>query len=336
MRAHVAIFVLAAATACGFDSSGSSGGGSLSVGEGGESIGSVGDPSGPDDGSGEVGSADGASTGATDCAACAGPPPEGWSGPFALGQAAPTDPDPSCPAGWTRAALGYGDLQAAAATCGCDCTAMPGQCSASASYCSDSGCTNVVVSGSSSGECHIMGTLLGYGYVTATGTAQGHGCAPVPTESIAPLEWAQAVMLCAPPPAAACDGGTCLPTVPDVLEDRWCVTKAGEHACPAGEFSDARVLWLGATDTRDCGACSCDVQGLSCPGTFREFGDIACVFPRTQLPLDGACHGVAASTDDAWAVQYDGAPPSFACVSSGPTATGTATPVDAVTFCCAA
>jgi len=331
------IHLFAIATACTFDTTGSSGGAGLSVGEaGGESVESGNDPTGPEDGSGEVGSAEGASTGTGDCAACAGPPPAGWSGPFALGEVAPSHPDPSCPDGWTRAALGHLELQAAAAQCGCDCMATAGTCVASASYCSDANCTAVVVGESSGGECQIVGTLLGYGYVTATGTAQGHGCTAVPMESIAPPSWAQALILCEPPPTPACDGGTCLPAVPDMLEDRWCVTQAGEHPCPPGEYSQAFVLWQGAADTRDCSACSCEVQGLSCPGVFREFADIACFVQRTQLPLDGACHPAASPADDAWGVRYDGTPPSFTCASSGSMPTGAAMPVDAVTFCCGA
>jgi hypothetical protein len=333
-------FVLAMPIACSFDSGSLGTGGANSVGE--DDVGSTAsngdDPTGSDDddASGDAASDDDGSTGSPACDVCAAAPPAEWSGPFAIGPVEPSDPNPACPAGWSREALGYRDLQAAAATCGCDCSPVAGQCNASASYCSDASCSLLVTMDSSTGECQSMGTLLAYGYVTASATAEGHGCTAVPSETIPPPSWGEAMMSCAPPPGLACDAGTCLPAVPDVLEDRWCVAKPGEQACPPGEYSEAIVVWQGVSDGRDCTACSCNVQGAAtCAGVLQEYGDLGCFFERTELPLDGACHPAAAPGDVGWAVRYDGTPPSFACASSGSTPSGTATTADALTFCCA-
>ena len=249
-------FALGIAIACSFDSSSLTTGGAVSVGEGdvGSTAANDDDPSTleSDDASGDAASHDESSTGSPSCDICAAAPPAEWSGPFAIGPVAPTDPNPACPSGWTRSALGYRDLQAADATCGCDCAAIPGQCNATASYCSDSSCSILVTQGSSTGECQSLITLAGYDYVTASATAEGHGCTAVPSETIPPASWSDGMMLCAPPPGAACDAGTCLPEIPDVLDGRWCVTKPGEQACPPGEYSEALVAWQGLTDARDC------------------------------------------------------------------------------------
>ncbi len=339
------LFVAASIVACGFDSSGSGSGASLSVGEedGGPSGDDVGDDDDGDDatadGSAEQdGSSDSQVGECGDGGTCGDAAPQGWTGPFALAAASPPDATLVCPQGWTEQARGGQGLNAVAATCGCNCAAGGGTCSVSVSYYSDSSCTQLVETAVSDGSCANLDTSSAHGYAIATGTATGMSCTPSPTSTVPPIGWTTGVALCAPPPADACDDGPCLPAPPSGFDGRWCVMAEGEQACPAGAYSQASVVHRNAVDSRSCSPCTCDAPASAvCPGAVDVYFLVACAFgfEAGNLAANGAC-GQAPydGTDDFWSLAYDGTPPTYACGGPGVAPIGEATPSEPFTMCC--
>jgi hypothetical protein len=337
---------LFAAASCGFDSSGSGSGASLSVGDedGGPSGEAVGDDVADDataDGSGDDVVDDGSSGPPIDgCeegggGSCGAAAPPGWTGPFALSSASPPDASLVCPQGWMPQAMGGRDLQAPAATCGCACTPGGGSCTVSVAYYSDASCTGAVESGSSGGGCDSMATGSGHGYAIASGQPAGMSCTPAPTTAVPPSSWATGVVLCAPPATTACDDGPCLPAPPTGFDGRWCVMAEGEQGCPAGAYSEATIGYRNSVDSRACSPCTCDAPSAVVCGSLEVFFDAICLAPAGSIPADGACHEAPwDGTDDYWAVQYDGTPPTYSCGGVGVSPIGEAAPSEPFTMCC--
>ena len=336
------------AASCGFDSSGSGSGASLSVGEeGGPSGEAVGDDVADDataDGSGDDVVDDGSSGPPIDgCeegggGSCGDAAPAGWTGPFALSSASPPDASLVCPQGWAPQAMGGQDLIAPAATCGCDCAPGGGTCSVSVSYYSDSSCTAVVESAASDGGCADLFTASSHGYAIATGVATGMTCAPAPTTAVPAIGWTTGVVLCAPPAIEACADGPCLPAPPTGFDGRWCVMAEGEQGCPAGAYSEASVVHRNAVDSRACSPCTCDAPAsAACPGAVNVYflPDCAFGFEAGNMAVSGTC-GAAPydGADDYWSLAYDGAPPTYACGGPGVAPIGEAAPSEPFTMCC--
>lgn len=340
------LFVAASHVACGFNSSGSGSGASLSVGDddGGASDETGGDDDVADDegpsSADDSGSADGGSTGSMDgcggAGTCVSTAPQGWTGPFALASASPPDASLVCPQGWTAQAMGGRDLQAPAASCDCTCAPGGGSCTVAVSYYSDSGCASVVDSGASGGGCDAMSSGSGHGYAIVTGTPAGLSCTPTPSNVVPPLAWATGVVLCAPPPTVPCGEGVCLPAPPTGFDGAWCVMAEGEQGCPEGEYSVSSVVYRSTVDSRGCTDCTCAAPSSIACGSLDVFVDAYCLLGFSgSIPADGACHQAPwDGLDNDWGVAYDGAAPSYACGGMGVSPTGEAAPAEPFTMCC--
>lgn len=265
---------------------------------------------------------------------CGAIAPDGWIGPFALNTASPPNASQQCPQGWTDHGGAFLDLVAAPATCACNCVPAAATCTAEVTYYSDSGCTMAVEMGASSGMCDGLSTETDHSHVRAVGTPSGVGCTPAEQYVVPPTAWNEASVMCSPPELPVCDEGVCLPATPTGFEDRWCVMKDGEHACPAGPYSMQRLRHRSLMDTRTCTPCGCNVQGTAtCPGPLREY-QLACTIELDEIPMDGQCRLSFASAFSAWNVRLDGVAASFSCANNNPTPVGEAIPTDPVTLCC--
>ncbi|MEP7124899.1 MAG: hypothetical protein ABJE95_28480 [Byssovorax sp.] len=159
--------------------------------------------------------------------------------------------------------------------------------------------------------------------------------APPPT---LPIAWGQAARSCHGVPQGECAGPSerCAPAVEPGY--RRCLTRDGEHACPAN-YTEEHRFFAGLDDTRGCSPCGCNPpSGSTCAALVSAYADAACSLPVAAITLDAtkpACvdilpAGAALGSKLGGEPQY--AP--GACAVSGGEPTGAAVPVNPITVCC--
>jgi hypothetical protein len=285
--------------------------------------------------------------------ACAPAVPPGWHGPYEL--YAGSTPPPGCGAGYSGPLLdGYAGVSASPATCGCACGPSTGvQCSSpnltfysSSTTCSlaesctaaplvQGACTRVDVS---SACLSMLGVVMSLPQSVAS---QG-SCAPVPTQDVPPPSWATLARACGtaePQVQADCAGaGVCVPAPSSPFKAAFCIEQSGALAtCPAADgsvgYSSRFVYFATIDDTRACSACTCGlVTGASCSGSVTQFqsSDGSCGNGQIVYPLGQTCDPVQQPADLELSVTASGG----ACAPSPSGPTGSATPSNAMTFCC--
>ena len=118
------------------------------------------------------------------------------------------------------------------------------------------------------------------------------------------------------------------------LEDRsghQCIYQAGDHACPASQFTERAVIHRMLADDRGCAECTCGAAQGGCTGRFVLRAGESCSVASPGTAEPGRC--VAISTP-ARSGQLEIAPPDVTCPASRPTPTGGITPQDTLTVCC--
>ncbi|HWB81437.1 MAG TPA: hypothetical protein VG755_41025 [Nannocystaceae bacterium] len=278
------------------------------------------------------------SEGVVDCEGVCVSPPNGWTGPVVKREAIG---DGVCDLpGYADVALeGYRDLNAPAATCGCECEVSDeatcdaslvrytsGTCAALAdSFALHSGCNNISDQSS--------------GYFGLSLSSEGGACEAHPSDDIVPVEVLEPMTLCATSDVVelGCDGEQC---VPQHGEDALCWWQEGDVDCaPALEnFLESRTVLFTQepTDTRDCSECTCALPNIDCsdPGVVMVTANQSCGFADFPSP-------VGVGEDDC--EQYA---PHSVHMTANPTATtacgiaeasapiGAVEPQGAVTVCC--
>lgn len=144
-------------------------------------------------------------------------------------------------------------------------------------------------------------------------------------------------------PSATCDGSArCVHNL--AFPYRQCISRAGEHACPAGYDTGERFVMYpkdGIADGRGCTECACGAPiGGACIGRLRTYKDGACgtllgdneISSIKDVCNDLAMPGVALGSKEI----VDVARVPGTCAASGGEPFGEAKPNDAqaVTFCC--
>ena len=111
-----------------------------------------------------------------------------------------------------------------------------------------------------------------------------------------------------------------------------CIVRTGDHACPAGAYSERRVFFTSIDDTRSCSACNC-AQDCSYGFKVHAAADTTCTqAPVVALAGPGTCSPVAPvnqSVNVALAINGTGT-----CAHGGGQPTGAAAGGGAVTACC--
>jgi hypothetical protein len=254
--------------------------------------------------------------------------------------------------------------------CGCEepkgtCPGLPAQIEIHAGKCGDPGAAQLPFDGPAGwdGTCTAANALpAGAQCPSGSGTP----CAQSVTVSAlpAPVEepcnvtetekpkftashwWETAARTCigAEIPGAKCDGSfRCVHNL--ALPYRQCISRSGEHACPAGYDTGERFVMYpkdGIDDGRGCTDCTCGAPvGGACVATLSVYADGACATPVVKgvpigslgpqcinLMVPGQAMGSKAITDRAYLPGT--------CMASGGDPFGTAHPNDAeaVTFCC--
>lgn len=283
-----------------------------------------------------------------DLTACVPLAPPGWDGPFVLFDG-PAGDAPACPASAPEMTFtAVADLvpptpaQCDACSCGepqggtCGSVPLtafqmqqPGPCGGcSTDYLlPPSGCVeNILACGSNLGSITM-----------SAASATGGSCTPsIPGANVPPLEWTRALVGCAGmSPAIGCGpDDACIPQDSSFLPGG-CVMQAGDHDCPGPAYTDKHLAFLGATDDRGCGACDCTpAEGATCTGKVILHDGPQCA----QVIVDG--YGIP--SDCTWKSVYTSLsvhldpPQGGACTPGGGNPTGSASPSEPVTICCAA
>jgi hypothetical protein len=270
---------------------------------------------------------------------CVPAAPEGWSGPVALVDDTPEDPDPGCLDPFpTPSTVVYDGLVAPPADCTCTCGDAVGET-----------CTRVLVVDNSAGCATPTNEWdIGSGCVSAVvGAANQYWrattepltgtCGPPQFgDEIVDAEFSERHTLCAADEvtAGACAAGdvcTPIPIAP-FTADALCIWADGDLECPMDLGYDTRRLtFRDFTDDRACATCSCDLVG-ECTGTVYLFSD-SCdsMFASATLTLNGACLQVPAGIENAENGAWD---VDASCQEVGGTPMGAANGTEPVTICC--
>ena len=269
------------------DGDGSTGDGDGSTGDG---DGSTGDGDGSTgDGDGSTGDGDG-DTGMVDCSGtCIEAPGAPWSDIFAQ-----RDTNGSCGDAYAdEMDTFYGGFSAGSASCDCTCSGSPsgGTCPQTLAFYNS---TTACPTGPGSGGNVSVGSCFsdtGNYWATSTGTPNGVNCGTgTVTENIPTPTWASSDLACngdALGETCADTGDVCMPTPGSpFVQDRLCVSQAGNHTCPA-DFPNKSVLYTGYDDTQACAStCGCSSGDAKCVAQYTGYQGIDCNNPAGASSFD--------------------------------------------------
>ena len=265
--------------------------------------------------------------------------PSGWKGPVALydGPIGTLPVDCTAVPGTTDYS-GFNGLDAAAPVCsGCSCGAASVTCPLQALQLDALSGTCTTVSGSVTQQDAVC-------LATPVAALSAKAAAPTPQTSCPPSggvpnnpppTWQIGGLACTPtaqgagcPATSVCVGGYPSPFGPTT-----CISKSGDHNCPAG-FTDKHLLLDGASDTRGCTACACGAApGATCSATTTGYAAAGCSGTTVAIPDDGVCHALATAPASVKATVTGSV--NSACPASGGTPVGTVAASGETTFCCA-
>jgi len=276
-------------------------------------------------------------------AACVPSPPSGWDGPFSVLVSA-SGSGVRCGSGYELVVqYDTGDVDGTVTCAPCACGAMTGaQCAdlqvmAYGSTTTCGGTASTLTFGAQA--CMSVGIASPYAHsVKASApTVSGQASCPAsggePTKST--VTWTEQVVVCGPSAAPACANGVCMPPPPQGFPDVACVTHVGSVACPDG-YPMKSTAYGGVEDTRDCTLCACLPPSVACSADVKAFLGAGCTSTATSVTPDGtACPAIPIGNPGWQSVQVVQTLGGGGCDSAGGMPTGSVTPANDVTVCCA-
>ena len=163
------------------------------------------------------------------------------------------------------------------------------------------------------------------------GAASDPVCPPVPSVSIPDLVWETELLACGGATAGAgCDSGAlCVPDAELV-----CVAREGSHECPPA-YPDARELFLGAADNRECTECSCTAgDAVTCETTLNLYSGADCTGLLQTLDVPGTGFSDPVSTDGLGSAAFLDPTVTTTCTPAGGEPLGAPVEEDPYTICC--
>ncbi len=277
--------------------------------------------------------------------------PEQWNGPVTLATTTLGE-TPDC-GGAPEQLSARGNVDAPEASCACECADATGaSCSEAVltAWGDDGTCggtevfsqtlvpggdgCNFMPSGEATGDVPVADSS----FWSMTTSSSGGACAPQSTFDVPAASYREEVAGCGTQPLEGeCDGGaSCIDAGGT---GSVCVWQAGDHACPAGDFSERTVYFRGdISDGRSCTACSCGTPQGSCPTTEARLHEgYYCNGPSVGIRqnCEEACFGPGCETYAISAGLSLGAAQA-SCEPSTSEVQGAATGTDPVTVCCSA
>jgi hypothetical protein len=275
--------------------------------------------------------------------ACVALPP-GWTGPVLLRESTDPEARPECPDEYPElAAVGGAELTASTPECDCSCGAPNGTTCALATtlhyWGTDPTCSNGTPLQSYNlftTVCNDLNAVLpanSYFQVEPV-EVDGGSCAPQQTAVVEPPIYAELASTCGSAEVLeGCEGGDVC--APRASGESLCVWQDGDSECPAGFEGDRTLVHRSIDDSRACTECTCDDPvGLCDTATITMFSNVCNPPISSILDTTGECDLGSAGSVTRSAIFDVGQPNAF-CVASPAVATGTATPAEPVTICCA-
>jgi hypothetical protein len=293
-----------------------------------------------DDGDGKVDCADDA-CGSRSCEREAA---AGFRGPIELRRSETGTPD--CDGAFDSKSFEAGETPTAdAVSCGsCSCTPDHATCAAFVDFSTgtDAGCGGTTCTTSVNQSCtEIMPPCIASQTSAFLGTklpSASGGCTPSVQAPVKPdVSWAKRVVGCSA--GAQVRGGCalseqCLPKriAGAGFDVALCIWREGDHDCPSDKYTNKRVYYRDADDTRSCSACAC--SGANCSYRWSVFtdADTSCATPIVELTSPDQCLQVNPAMDKlrvGASITGDGA-----CTPSGGASQGAVSGADALTVCC--
>jgi hypothetical protein len=286
-------------------------------------------------------------TGEPTCAhQCVVLPPGDWEGPVAVLHDAPDDGEPACEGAFdVIATTVFANLDAAAASCACECEDPTGL-----------SCSSVTVERHTSAGCASLEADWEFSaascYATITGAAGKHwrayasidagSCDAIETFSVPAAGFGDRYAACAQAEldTAGCSSGSACVQPPEApFDGRICIWHSGDLQCPADGGYDVRnVYYESFADDRGCEACTCEDAEGACDGGVYLYNPANCSgTPAGQITVGTTCVnlptlGVEGAQINAGNTIQPVA--GAACDPSDSQAVGEAEGTDPVTFCC--
>lgn len=297
------------------------------------------DASPADGGTGNDGAKPDTGSDASTCAGqCVPLPPMGWK--FVAYDDKNRNP---CPNDFQTSTDLVEDIQAADATCGCNCTVQTQPtCNVQAAtlvFATDANCANTGNVYSLTGNTCTNGTLTQsgnaniYAYGKQQSQLQGGTCGTPQTSKSVPTATSQQGRVCALTSTyATCKTGACIPDPGGSFG--LCVDHDGDQSCPTG-YTKLHSAGSGIDDTRDCDTCSCNLSATCGAVSASLYVPASCGGGNpTVVPLNGTCNLVGATSVTYASYQATSTPNNPVCNGVGGGPTGEATLKNQRTICC--
>lgn len=225
--------------------------------------------------------------------------PEGWDGPSIMYRGKSTLQECDNPAFPITRVTGWETVGVPPGGCGCQCEAPDGLfCQFSISLSPDALCQEVEGgwSGQQAGECENaglndegqVGTLIGaeIDQFIFPSTAT---CTPSVVDTLEPPALADAVTLCASRTLGTECGASGVCVDPPTSGDGICISRAGDHLCPAGsDFTERTLVNETVTDNRTClNDCDCSAPTGYCETDITLYSTNSCDGPNVTIPWEG-------------------------------------------------
>jgi hypothetical protein len=273
---------------------------------------------------------------------CLPPAPAGWVGPSAVFDDVATAKPNACPPLYTvREIDGHQGMKSTAAICGCGTPVNSGAT-----------CTVTVERGTfdcaeatdppepinvTATPC-VSGTGADNAAFLSTGVLARGSCSyPSPSTNVPALTFDKVNIACGLPQNASCaNRGDCVAApIPDAPFTRLCLHAPGDIPCPSFDYGARTVVFERVEDDRACKftGCTGTPSGGACGTKFALTTPAQCAAgaPASSPYSLGNCSGTgSALVFDMHAV----VPSGVTCPPGTATASGTASSVSAVTFCC--
>jgi hypothetical protein len=275
---------------------------------------------------------------------CLPPAPDGWTGPSAIYDGAESTKPKDCPAAYPQKQVdAQREMTATPAVCDCGTGTVSGRLCSADVYTYVAGCgmgggtkqatvttTQACYTNTVSGPFSIK--------VTAPVLTAGTCSFPNATTTKPPPSFAKVDVACGLAQPTQCEGRPecVVAPFPDAPYGRLCIHKEGEVLCPSEDYKARFVSYKKLEDTRACTACTANPAGAGC-GTGKWY-------ERLKIQDCGSALAVGTANDAEGCYAYNGPgtivditgwkPGAATCTAQGGAATGTASLVEPVTFCC--
>jgi hypothetical protein len=247
-----------------------------------------------------------------------------------------------CPSGFDTSTDLVENIQAADATCACNCSVQtPPTCNVQAAtlvFATDANCQNIGNVYNLTGNTCTNGSLSQsgnaniYAYGKQQTQIQGGACGQPMTMKSVPTATSQQGRECAfTSTYSTCKTGVCVPDPGGSFG--LCIEHDGDQSCPTG-YTKLHSAGTGIDDTRDCDTCTCNLTATCSTASAALYTPASCGGNATNVPLNGTCTQVGVTSVTYASYQVTSTPNNTTCSGVGGGPIGEAALKNQRTICC--